>query len=223
MIKSLKNIIIIGAGGFGKEIFSYIQDDLDNITLKNTNLKGFLDDNEINFINTGLNNSLYLGKINDYKFSTNDYAIIAIGNIKIRNSIINQLINNTQFFTFIHSTSYVSKYAKIGKGIIVCPFCVIQPYSVIGDYCSLNIYCSIGHDSILGTGSVLSPYCTLNGNVKTGSNLFMGTRSTILLNNTIGNNCTISAHTLIDINIEDQYIIKSKNDKYQIKNRFLKG
>lgn len=76
------------------------------------------------------------------------------------------------FITFIHPQSFVSKEAKIGQGVIVCPFVTINANSNIGDFVLCNIYSSIAHGCKVGEGSILSPYATLNGNSSIGKIVF---------------------------------------------------
>ena len=217
----MKNIIIVGAGGFAKELYNYIITDIEKKVLNNYLIKGFLDVNEEAFINMKVD-SIYLGDENSYQIGNNDEFIVAIGNIKLREKIIKKLKNlNAKFFTYIHNSVIVANNAIIGEGVIVCPNSIIQANAVVMDYCVINIFSSIGHDSKIGENSILSPYCTLNGNVSTGCNLFMGTRSTILLGIKVGNSCTISAHTALKNDISDGIIVQDKPNQIQVKNRLI--
>jgi len=101
----MKNVIIIGAGGFGKEIYSYIQDDISKGFLKDGFFKGFIDDNEENFKSLRLKNVSFLGSTDKYKYDKNDYVIVAIGNVKIRNNLITKLeLANVNFYSYIHNS-----------------------------------------------------------------------------------------------------------------------
>jgi|SaaInl8_200m_RNA_FD_contig_71_339519_length_8039_multi_7_in_0_out_0_7 sugar O-acyltransferase (sialic acid O-acetyltransferase NeuD family) len=218
----MKNIIIIGAGGFGREIYSYIQDDIHKGFLKNCTFKGFVDDDEINFKNLKIKEEKWLGTIDEYKYLENDFVIIAIGSIKARNSIISKLnYKKVNFYSYIHNSVFVAADAIVNDGIIICPNSMIQSNALVEQYCILNIFTSIGHDSVLGKGSILSPYCTLNGNVHTGNNLFMGTHSSILLKSNIGSNCSIAAHTVVNGNIVDSMLVKDMKTQKQVKNRLI--
>lgn len=217
----MNNIIIVGAGGFAKELYSYIALDIENKVLNNHTIKGFLDISEDAFLDMKID-SLYLGDENNYQIEENDLFIVAIGNIKLREKIINKLKTfNAKFFTYIHSSAIIAKNATIGEGVIICPNSIIQANSVVMNYCVINIFSSIGHDSTIGENSILSPYCTLNGNVIVGDKLFMGTRSTILLGISVGNNCTISAHTVLRSDIGDGIIVQDKSNQIQVKNRLI--
>jgi len=221
MNKKMKDIIIIGAGGLGKEIYSYIVDDIKK-GFVNDNIKGFLDDNADNFNQLGLDKKLYLGMINKYKFNINDYVIVAIGNIKIRNKIIEYLESkNVNFYTYIHNSVFVAYDAFVDIGTVICPNCIIQSNSKIGKHCIINIFCSIGHDSTVKDYCIFSPYTTLNGNVSIGNNVFMGTRVTVLLGSIIGNNCIVSANTSVKGIIKDNFMVKDKVSQIQVKNRLI--
>lgn len=217
----MNNIIIVGAGGFAKELYSYMALDIENKILNNHIIKGFLDISKDAFLDMKID-SLYLGDENNYQIEENDLFIVAIGNIKLRQKIINKLKTlNAKFFTYIHSSVIIAKNATIGEGVIICPNSIIQANAVVMDYCVINIFSSVGHDSTIGKNSILSPYCTLNGNVIAGDKLFMGTRSTILLGMSVGNNCTISAHTVLRSDIGDGIIVQDKPNQIQVKNRLI--
>jgi len=208
----MKNIIIIGAGGFSKELIGYLQQDISNKSLTDIHLKGILDDHESNYLNNDYDLP-YLGKINDYHPLVNDEFLLAIANIHARKIIVRTIKNNNGiFFTYIHPSALIATSATIGEGSIICPFSIINAKASVGELCVLNIFCSIGHDTTLGGNSVLSPYCTLNGNVVSGASLFMGTRSTILLGNKVGNNCTISAHTCVKDDVPDNQMVFTKEE-----------
>jgi sugar O-acyltransferase (sialic acid O-acetyltransferase NeuD family) len=202
----IKEIVVAGCGGFAKEIIGYISQDIKKGIISGIKFKGVvISYEEYKKFDIGLT---YLGNEHEYEIEENDYFIVPVGNIAIRNDIINILEERgAKFFTYIHPSAYIAPSCTIGKGSIVCPFCIINENARVGDHVVLNIYCSIGHDSVLGDNSVMSPYCTLNGYVKTGKNLFMGTRSTILMRVNVGNNCSISVHSFVKSDKGDNRII----------------
>lgn len=220
-MEKIKNIIIIGAGGFGREVYSYILDDKKKNYLEDTIFKGFIDDNEKNFQELNLKEP-YLGTIDNYHYEKDDYVIVAIGNINIRNKIISKLEKKEiNFFSYIHHSVFIAFDATLEGALLICPHSMIQSNAEIKKHSVLNIYCSIGHDSTLGEHSILSPYCTLNGGVNTGKNLFMGTRSTLLLQSSTGDNCIIAAHSVIKGKKGDNLILKTQSQTIEIINRFI--
>lgn len=206
MTNSAKNIVIIGSGGFAKEVYSYLRHDIAiNKVKEKIAIKGFLDTGRENFINSKIPEA-YLGDEDSFSPKENDYFLLAIGNPNIRNKIIGKLESKKyKFFTYIHSSAFIAESSSIEEGVIICPNCMINAHACIGKHCILNIYSSVAHDCELGSYSILSPYSTLNGNVRTGSHLFMGTHSVILSGIRIGSRCTISAGTAVGEHMEDDH------------------
>jgi sugar O-acyltransferase (sialic acid O-acetyltransferase NeuD family) len=221
LMEEIKEIIIVGAGGFGRELYSYILDDFAKGFLKGYRFKGFIDDSPENFKASKIEAD-YLGTTESYTFKESDRVIVPIGNIQVRNRIIEKLQNKgAHFLSYIHHSAFIAHDATLGEGVLICPNCMVQSQSQIGDHAVLNIFCSVGHDSTLGENSILSPYCTLNGNVHTGKNLFMGTRSTLLLGSRIGKNCMIGAHSVVKGKKADNLILKNRWETVEVKNRFI--
>lgn len=199
-----KNIIIVGSGGFAKEIYSYLRHDI--VRRKNSEkirIKGFLDICEESFLAAKIPET-YLGHEDTFTPEENDYFLVAIGEVDTRGKIIKKFeTNKYKFYTYIHSSAFISETSIIDEGVIICPNCMVNANAHINKHCILNIYSSIAHDCELGSYSILSPYCTLNGNVKAGDNLFMGTNSAVLLGRKIGSNCTVSAGCIVTKDMED--------------------
>ncbi|HIF9960441.1 TPA: NeuD/PglB/VioB family sugar acetyltransferase [Campylobacter coli] len=198
----MKNVIIIGSGGFAKELYSYLKD-------ANYNIIGYIDIQKNDFYNLN-----YLG--NEDNFDQNlihkAFFALGIGQISLRKKILLKLLDKScNFLTFIHPKSFVSKEAKIGQGVIICPFVTINTDSNVGNFTLCNIYSSIAHDCIVGEGSILSPYATLNGGAKIGKNCFLSTRVSLLPHVNLGDNCIISAGSVISKNYTSDQLIFHKN------------
>lgn len=212
------NLILIGSGGFTKELLGYIYSDLDKGYLNNIVIKGVLDDSKENFISSGLDMP-YLGKIRSYEIEQNDRFLLGIGSNPARNKILDYFESkNAKFFSYIHSSCYVNTSSKIGEGLIMAPFCIINANITLGKHALLNSYSAIGHDCIIGERAILYPYAAINGNCTIGNDLTMGTKATIFPKVTMGNNCTITSHSYVKTNKGDNRFIHQKNKR----NRFRK-
>ena len=191
------DIVIVGGGGFGREVYLWAQKMANNV---NYRLKGFIDDDPCPRGYTGDNLSL-LGSIhsgeNQYQIEDTDRFIYAIGNIDTKKCIISDLKKRgAQFITLIHPTAAVAESAKIGEGVVVCPFCLISDRAVISDFAMLNFYSSCAHDTLVGKYSILSPYATINGFSEIGEEVFLGTHATATAYVKIGAYSKISANSV---------------------------
>ncbi|EIT3196147.1 transferase [Campylobacter coli] len=153
----MKNVIIIGAGGFARELYSYLKD-------ANYEIIGYIDIQENNFFDLK-----YLGNEDNFdkKLIQKASFALGVGQINLRKKILVKLSKKKKscnFITFIHPQSFVSKEAKIGQGVIVCPFATINANSNIGDFVLCNIYSSIGKNCFLATRVSLLPCVNLEDN-----------------------------------------------------------
>lgn len=215
----MKNLIIVGAGGFAKELLGYMKHDKSKGLLNDINLKGILVDYEDHF--KALNEPLeYLGKIREYEIQKDDIFMIAIGENPGRNIVIDYFESkNVKFFSYIHSSCYVNPSAKIGEGLIMAPFCIINANVILGKHALMNSFSGIGHDCIIGDRLIQYPYATINGNCTVGNNLTMGTKATIFPRVKLGNNCTITSHSYVKSNKGDNRFIHQRTKEIDLENR----
>ena len=193
----MKSIIFVGAGGFAKELYGYIQSEIKTGDLKNYRIKGFLDISYESY-KTMKVGSEYLGSEDDYEVENGDEFIIAIGDINLKEIVVEKLLSkNVTFMTYIHATAIIDNNSQIGKGVVICPYSMVNSQATVDDFSMLNIYSSVAHDSSLGAYSILSPYATLNGGVSVGKKTFMATRSSILPGIKVGDDCVVAAGTVV--------------------------
>lgn len=212
-----KTIIIVGAGGFAREVLGYI------FTEKTAGvydrIKGIVVDGYQK--NDYLPYDLpYLGSVAEYKSTAEDLFLVCIGENPGRRQVIELLKSKgAKLFTYVSESSYVNSTAKIGEGVIVAPFCIINANVILGKYALLNSYSAIGHDSIVGVHAVLSPYAAINGGCRVGDNLIMGTRATIFPKINLGNNCIITTHSYVKNDKGDNRFIHIKAKEIDLENR----
>ena len=172
-----KRIYIIGAGDFGREMESWLED-LPNF--KNEyEIKGYLDNDSKSLQNKPTDYEI-VGTHEEMKFKENDYVVIAISNSKVRKRIAESLINKVNFFTYIAPNVTIGKFTKIGSGSIICSNCFISTNTVIGDFVIVNAGSNIGHDCIIESYCSLMANVDIGGSVILGEGIFIGTKATII-------------------------------------------
>jgi UDP-N-acetylglucosamine acyltransferase len=57
--------------------------------------------------------------------------------------------------TQIHPTAVVAESAKIGKDVVIGPYCIIEDNAVVGDNTKLWSHVFVGEDTSLGSGNVV--------------------------------------------------------------------
>lgn len=198
----MKKYIIVGAGGFGREVYKWALD-----SLKESECKGFIDDN-LNALDEFQLKHKIIGKISEYDIKESDVFIMAIGNIVAKKAVVTILENKgAEFISLIHPTAIVFDSSKIGKGVIVCPFTIVSDSVELDDFSMMNIYSSCGHDAKVGKWSILSPYATLNGFATLEEEVFMGTHSTVVSNVKVRKGSKIAANSFVRKTTKEDAII----------------
>ena len=193
-----KRIYIIGAGDFGREMESWLED-LPNF--KNEyEIKGYLDNDSKSLQNKPTDYEI-VGTHEEMKFKENDYVVIAISNSKVRKRIAESLINKVNFFTYIAPNVTIGKFTKIGSGSIICSNCFVSTNTVIGDFVIVNAGSNIGHDCIIESYCSLMANVDIGGSVILGEGVFIGTKATIIPKKRIFRGITIGAGTIVIRNL----------------------
>ena len=188
------DIIIIGAGGFGREVYLWAKDSFSKDQYR---IKGFLDDNPRILDNYDMDVGI-IGNLNSYEIKNQDRFLFAIGDIDVKKRLIMKMKKRrAKFLTLVHPTAIMANTTKIGEGVIICPFCLVSDNVLLEDFVMMNVYSSCGHDAKVGRYSILSPYATLNGFVILEDEVFLGTHTTVIPYKRVGYKSKISANSVV--------------------------
>ena len=198
-----KNLVIVGAGGFGREVQWLIE--RINSERKDTadgwNLLGYIDDGlEKGTMVDGLP---VLGKIDDLRGSRQEIcAACAIGRASVRHRVISLLMENEKisFPNLIDPSVKMSGRVKMGKGNILCAGTILTVDIEMGDFNLLNLDCTVGHDVKLASFVTVYPSVNISGNVTVEEVCELGTGTQILQGKRIGRGTTVGAGAVV---IED--------------------
>lgn len=181
----MKDIIIIGASGFGRETAELVEDI--NDIVPEWNLLGFVDDKK-ELHGMLINGHRVLGGItllNNYQKQI--FTVCAIANCQIKKRIIKQIFNtNISYASLIHPSAVVSNSLKIGQGVIIQAYSVITSNVKIADHVGISPQCGLGHDSIIEDYSTLFWNVNIGGHVVIGEGTLLGTKSTIIQEKKVG-------------------------------------
>ncbi len=204
---TMKDIVIYGAGGFGREIACLIR--LINEKDPQWNIIGFLDDNS-ELIGNKNEYAAVLGGVDWLNSYDKPIAVaIAVGNPKAMENIAQKITNPLVEYPNLYapSVTFLDKDSlKIGKGNIICTNCSISCNIIIGDFNLFNSYITVGHDAEIGNYNVVMPSCNISGGVKMGNTNFLGVQSVILQYVKIGNDTRIGANSVIMRKTKDGYL-----------------
>ncbi len=168
----MKQLIIVGAGEFGRELYWTIQGSIGYGT--DYRIKGFIDDDD-SLEKVSKLSAPFLGKIDEYTVEKEDVFTCAIASPSSREIVINRMLDRkSEFIDIIHSSSIIHGTVKLGKGVIVSPYTCIGDASVIGNYTVINGLSCIGHDCVIGEFTCIMSHCDITGHSEIGRKVFIG-------------------------------------------------
>lgn len=199
----MKDLAIIGAGGFGREV-RWVIDRINQASLEPIwNTIGLIDDGlEKGSIVDGLE---VLGGC-DYLVNYNKEisSVCAIAKPETREKIVNMLSVNPKilFPNIVDPSAIKSDDLVMGKGNVVFPRTILTVNVRLGDFNHINIDCTIGHDSVIKNYNTLYPSVNVSGNVIIKEYNEIGTGAHIIQGITINSQGTLGAGAVVIEDIE---------------------
>lgn len=190
-----KGVVIVGAGGFGREVLQYAHDIFADAS--DYRVKGFVDDRHVDLASFGLDAPL-LGDTVTYVPDVDDRFVIAVGEPQVRARLAAHFAElDAEFLTLVHPAAYVSGTARLGRGCIVAPFATVGAHATVGDHTVLTFYASVGHDAVVGSYCAFSPHSVTNGGSQVGDRVFLGAHAVVNPLLTVGHDAKIAASSVV--------------------------
>jgi sugar O-acyltransferase (sialic acid O-acetyltransferase NeuD family) len=190
-----RRIIVLGAGGFAREVAWLIGDiggDLE--------FKGFAVSDTAKL---GPHDSEVLGDLDWLRSHKDRFEGLAlgIGSPAARLRLPAELANDfgDDFWpALVHPSAHFDrKSCKVGPGVLLCANVIGTVNLSFEPFCMLNLSCTIGHEARIGRGSVLNPTVNVSGGVDIGQGVLVGTGAQILQYLTIGDGAIVGAGAVV--------------------------
>ena len=187
----MKDILIIGAGGIGRET-AWIIEEINEVK-PTWNLLGYIDENS-EMHGKELNGYKVLGSLEVLeKLEEKPYVVVAIANCSVKKSIVTKLGEKYNFATIIYPTVKVSKFIQIGQGTIIYPGVTLTVNTKIGNHVLISGNCGIGHDTVIGDYSSVLWGSNFSGYDTVGESCFIGVGTKVIQGINISKENKISA------------------------------
>jgi sugar O-acyltransferase (sialic acid O-acetyltransferase NeuD family) len=201
----MKNLLIIGARGFGREIAN-IATQCQSFML-DWNIKGFLDD-KVDALNNYNGYPPIIDSVEQYEVRPDDVFVCALGDVYQKHKYV-EIIKNKggRFISLIHNTSTFYQEFRHGEGLILFPYSVITCSVTIGEFITILPFTVLGHDVVVGDYCHLDSHTFLGGFVNIGSFVTIHTRATIVPRLQIGDHAVIGAGSVVIQNVQENYSV----------------
>lgn len=196
----MKDIVIIGAGGFGREVAWLIE--RINSCIPTWKILGFLDDDPA-MHGAAVGGYPVLGGI-DWLDGREVWAVCAIGSAKARSAAAEKVrrFAGVRFAALIDPSVIMSDRVSVGEDSIICAGTVITVDVTLGAHTIVNLGCTVGHDCVLGDCVTVYPGANISGNVTVGACTEIGTGTQIRQGINITGDVIVGAGAVVVKDIE---------------------
>lgn len=199
--KEIRDLYIIGAGGFGREV-AWLVERINEVSPV-WNLKGFIDDNE-SIWGSKEDRYLVLGGCEYLKNMGDVYVVCAVGSAKVRKQIIDKLADSRiKYATLVDPSVIMSKRVHVGEGSIICAGTIITVDVTIGKHVIINLDCTLGHDDIVEDYVTIYPSVNVSGNVRIGQMSELGTGAQIIQGKNIVSKTVLGAGAVVVKDVDE--------------------
>lgn len=195
----MKNIIIVGASGLGREVLEWIKDI--NEVSPRWKIKGFIDDN-LAALDSLDSEFRIIGKIHDWVPAEEEVFVCAIAFPRVKYEIVKTLKEKgAEFETIIHPSTIIGDNVKIGEGTVIAPRSLLTTNVELGSFVTF-LSSDAGHDSKIGNFSTLSGKCSVNGHVEIGEKVYLGNGSLIYPGKKVGDGAFVGIGSVVLNNVK---------------------
>lgn len=196
----MKSLLIIGARGYGREIYNYAIDSKGYGT--EFTVKGYLDD-KASVLDGFENYPPIIGPVESYEVQPDDVFICALGEVKYKIKYCQMILNKGgEFINLISNRAYIGMNVKMGNGCIVCPDARIHCDITIGNFVTIQPMAIIGHDVKIGDWSHVNALADCGGASTIGKGVTIHTHAFILPKLKVEDDVTIGAGCIVLRNVK---------------------
>lgn len=190
----MRDLVIVGAGGFGRETAQFAAE------LPGVRLRGFLDD------------APGLGEVDGFPVlggtsdppADADLVVCAgsPGNIALRSLLVDRLdLPTRRYATLIHPSCDVSASSRIGPGSVLHAQCVLTASVRIGAHVAIMPQVVLTHDDVLEDFVTIASGVRLAGSVRIGRGAYVGAGALVREGITVGAGALIGMGAVITCDV----------------------
>lgn len=198
----MKHLVIIGARGWGREVWNMVAHDIPEFVSGEMVVKGFLDDKKDAF--SGLR-GIYppiISSVENYAPQKDDVFFCALGDGESRRKYAEMILaKGGKFISLISPAARVNATARIGIGSIVCPWSALSDNVTLGDFAMVHSYTNLGHDVKVGNYCSFESHVFCGGDAQIGDMCTLHVRSAILPRKKIGDSVTVGFGSVVMRNV----------------------
>lgn len=197
----MKHLVIIGAGGFGREMFGAARESVGYGT--EFDIRGFLDA-RADALDGFRGYPPVIGAPETYVPQPDDVFVTALGGIASRRMCA-QLVESRggRFIAIVHRTASLGPNVSVGEGAFIAANVALTADVKVGRHACVFHMSSVGHDSVLGDFSHVYAQCAVGGAVALGEGAVVYPGAVVMPRRKIGKGAVVGAGSTVVLNVPD--------------------
>jgi len=195
----MKHLIIVGAGGFGREMFGAAREAVGFGTA--FDIRGFLDA-RADALDGFAGYPPILGDPSTYVPEPGDVFITALGSIAARRRCAEALeAKGAEFIAVVHRSASLGPNVVVGAGTFIAHNVVLTADVTVGRHACVFHGTSIGHDTVLGDFSHVYAQCAIGGAVRIGEGAAVFPGAQVVPRRTLGDGSVVGIGSVVVLNV----------------------
>jgi sugar O-acyltransferase (sialic acid O-acetyltransferase NeuD family) len=187
-------ILIVGAGGFGREILDQAQGDYAHG--KDWTIKGFLD-GRINILKDFNVNVSICGDPINHQVSPGEQFLLGLSKPEDKKKYTENILKQGGYFINLCTSLHRAKSSVMGIGNVFGLGVQLSADSKLEDFISIQAGTIIGHDVSIKSFCHIGAQCFVAGNVKIGAGSVIHPHSVITAGAQLGENVIVSPGSVV--------------------------
>jgi len=206
----MADVVIVGAGGFGREVIDVCEAMQDAGTLTGQ-LLGVFDDNPTadNLRLLARRGVRYLGPSAEWPATLEAEFVVGIGSPSTRRAVAHALEQlGRQPATLMHPLASMGRDVVIGPGSVICAGVRLTTNIRLGQHVHLNLNATVGHDVTVGDFVTVNPLASVSGSCRVESDVTIGAGAVVIQGLAVRCGSTIGASACVVRDVEPRAVVK---------------
>lgn len=207
-----KSLVVIGAGGFGRETLDVIEAINASGPVERYRVLGVADKSPSNIdlerlVQRGI---AYLGTEEEWIDSAPDASyVLAVGSPNVRRSLAHLLSSRgVSAETLIHPSAGVGSAGALGAGSVICSGVQVSTNVRLGEHVHLNPNATVGHDTTIEDFVSVNPGAIISGNVTLRTGVLVGAGAVVLQGLTVHRDSVVGAAACVVRDVVSGTVVK---------------
>lgn len=205
-------LVVLGAGGFGRETADVVDAVNEAAGAPVWNLVGMVDDSpsDENLARLTERGIAYLGTTDDFVSGPNrPRYVIGIGAPKVRKMLATRMgESGFRAATLVHPHATIGSRCELGEGTVVLAGARITTGIRLGRHVHVNPNVTVGHDTLIGDFVSVNPLAAISGDCVISDEVLIGVAGVVLNGLKVGRGATVGGSACVVKDVPDNVTVK---------------